>query len=116
MMNDTVILEEGEQMELPPGFRFHPNDEELITHYLTPKVLDGGFCARAMGEVDLNKCEPWDLPGNIPVKPCILGAASYSSCRFSNLSSNDVLISLFNYCSAVKGEQKWAKRNGTSSV
>ncbi|KAI6700541.1 hypothetical protein NL676_014865 [Syzygium grande] len=63
MMNDTVILEEGEQMELPPGFRFHPNDEELITHYLTPKVLDGGFCARAMGEVDLNKCEPWDLPG-----------------------------------------------------
>ncbi|KAF8012957.1 hypothetical protein BT93_I0962 [Corymbia citriodora subsp. variegata] len=63
MMNDAVIFEEDEQMELPPGFRFHPTDEELITHYLTPKVLNGSFHARAMGEVDLNKCEPWDLPG-----------------------------------------------------
>ncbi|XP_030516205.2 NAC domain-containing protein 92-like [Rhodamnia argentea] len=62
-MGDTVIFEENEELELPPGFRFHPTDEELITHYLTPKVLDGSFCARAMGEVDLNKCEPWDLPG-----------------------------------------------------
>nr|UBT01610.1 NAC transcription factor 05 [Litchi chinensis] len=50
------------QMELPPGFRFHPTDEELITHYLSPKVLDNCFSARAIGEVDLNKCEPWDLP------------------------------------------------------
>ncbi|KAJ8546049.1 hypothetical protein K7X08_018632 [Anisodus acutangulus] len=51
-----------EEMELPPGFRFHPTDEELITHYLAPKVLDSSFCARAIGEVDLNKVEPWDLP------------------------------------------------------
>ncbi|XP_009761662.1 NAC domain-containing protein 92-like [Nicotiana tabacum] len=51
-----------EEMELPPGFRFHPTDEELITHYLSPKVLDSSFCARAIGEVDLNKIEPWDLP------------------------------------------------------
>ncbi|KAH7554563.1 hypothetical protein ACOSP7_028012 [Xanthoceras sorbifolium] len=50
------------QMELPPGFRFHPTDEELISHYLTPKVFDNCFSARAIGEVDLNKCEPWDLP------------------------------------------------------
>ncbi|KAJ4835395.1 hypothetical protein Tsubulata_010559 [Turnera subulata] len=53
---------EEEQMELPPGFRFHPSDEELITHYLTQKVLDNNFLAIAIGEVDLNKCEPWDLP------------------------------------------------------
>ncbi|KAL5582259.1 hypothetical protein UlMin_014701 [Ulmus minor] len=53
---------EEEQMELPPGFRFHPTDEELITHYLSPKVMNNRFCARAIGEVDLNKCEPWDLP------------------------------------------------------
>lgn len=49
-------------MELPPGFRFHPTDEELITHYLSHKVLDSSFCARAVGDVDLNKVEPWDLP------------------------------------------------------
>ncbi|CAI0454078.1 unnamed protein product [Linum tenue] len=51
-----------EKMELPAGFRFHPTDEELITHYLSPKVVNESFCARAIGEVDLNKCEPWDLP------------------------------------------------------
>ncbi|CAI9767084.1 unnamed protein product [Fraxinus pennsylvanica] len=51
-----------EEIELPPGFRFHPTDEELITHYLSPKVINSSFSARAIGEVDLNKVEPWDLP------------------------------------------------------
>uniref|UniRef100_J3LE61 NAC domain-containing protein n=1 Tax=Oryza brachyantha TaxID=4533 RepID=J3LE61_ORYBR len=54
--------EEGEDMDLPPGFRFHPTDEELITHYLLRKAADPRFAARAVGEADLNKCEPWDLP------------------------------------------------------
>ncbi|EHA8592157.1 NAC domain-containing protein 79 [Cocos nucifera] len=49
-------------MELPPGFRFHPTDEELVTHYLCQKVMDARFNARAIGEVDLYKSEPWDLP------------------------------------------------------
>ncbi|WOK99903.1 NAC domain-containing protein [Canna indica] len=49
--------------QLPPGFRFHPTDEELITHYLTQKLTEPDFDARAVAEVDLNKCEPWDLPG-----------------------------------------------------
>ncbi|CAA3006001.1 CUP-SHAPED COTYLEDON 2-like [Olea europaea subsp. europaea] len=48
---------------LPPGFRFHPTDEELITYYLLKKVLDCNFTSRAIAEVDLNKCEPWQLPG-----------------------------------------------------
>lgn len=56
------IVRDGEDMELPPGFRFHPTDEELITHYLAPKVLESNFSARVIGEVDLNKVEPWDLP------------------------------------------------------
>ncbi|XP_065856365.1 NAC domain-containing protein 92 isoform X2 [Euphorbia lathyris] len=55
-------INSDDKLELPPGFRFHPTDEELITHYLSLKVLDTCFCARAIGEVDLNKCEPWDLP------------------------------------------------------
>lgn len=61
---ETVCGFEGheEEMELPPGFRFHPTDEELITYYLAPKVLDCNFSAKAIGEVDLNKVEPWDLP------------------------------------------------------
>lgn len=51
-----------DQMDLPPGFRFHPTDEELITHYLSPKVVDTSFSARAVCDVDLNKAEPWELP------------------------------------------------------
>ncbi|XVE68175.1 hypothetical protein DITRI_Ditri09bG0047700 [Diplodiscus trichospermus] len=62
MENISSFRKEDEQMELPPGFRFHPTDEELITHYLSKKVLNSCFCAIAIGEVDLNKCEPWDLP------------------------------------------------------
>lgn len=60
--NSSVFGGEEEQMELPPGFRFHPTDEELISHYLFPKVLDSNFSAKAIGEVDFTKCEPWDLP------------------------------------------------------
>ncbi|GMN56729.1 hypothetical protein TIFTF001_025846 [Ficus carica] len=47
---------------LPPGFRFHPTDEELITYYLAHKVSDSGFTSKAVAVVDLNKCEPWELP------------------------------------------------------
>lgn len=49
--------------DLPPGFRFHPTDEELITYYLIRKVTEFGFITRAIADVDLNKSEPWDLPG-----------------------------------------------------
>ncbi|WOH09679.1 hypothetical protein DCAR_0729137 [Daucus carota subsp. sativus] len=51
-----------EQMELPPGFRFHPTDEELITHYLSPKIHNKSFSSAAIAEVDLNNVEPWELP------------------------------------------------------
>ncbi|KAK8589053.1 hypothetical protein V6N13_087930 [Hibiscus sabdariffa] len=50
------------ETHLPPGFRFHPTDEELITYYLLKKVLDSSFTGRAIAEVDLNKSEPWELP------------------------------------------------------
>ncbi|KAL8250499.1 hypothetical protein R6Q59_034192 [Mikania micrantha] len=52
-----------DQLDMPPGFRFHPTDEELITNYLLNKVADDQFFAKAIGEVDMNKTEPWDLPG-----------------------------------------------------
>ncbi|KAH7682609.1 NAC domain-containing protein [Dioscorea alata] len=62
-MLEKYIYVAMEESTLPPGFRFHPTDEELITYYLTHKVSDYGFVSRAIAEVDLNKCEPWDLPG-----------------------------------------------------
>ncbi|KAK8968711.1 Protein CUP-SHAPED COTYLEDON 2 [Platanthera guangdongensis] len=53
---------DAHEAHLPPGFRFHPTDEELIAHYLFKKVLDSNFTSRAIAEIDLNKCEPWELP------------------------------------------------------
>ncbi|KAJ1401543.1 NAC domain [Sesbania bispinosa] len=54
---------EYQQLKLPPTYRFHPTDEELINDFLVKKVLDNSFCVIAIAEVDLNKCEPWDFPG-----------------------------------------------------
>ncbi|KAJ1389321.1 NAC domain [Sesbania bispinosa] len=62
-MEEAVVVNKGDEaLDLPPGFRFHPTDEEIITCYLTEKVLNSNFSAIAIGEADLNKCEPWDLP------------------------------------------------------
>ncbi|KAF8405590.1 hypothetical protein HHK36_010497 [Tetracentron sinense] len=54
--------EDINEQGLPPGFRFHPTDEELITFYLASKVFNGTFCGVEIAEVDLNRCEPWELP------------------------------------------------------
>ncbi|KAM0927447.1 hypothetical protein ACQ4PT_002881 [Festuca glaucescens] len=51
-----------QQLELQPGFRFDPANEEIITSYLILKVLDRTFITTAVGEVDLDKCELWELP------------------------------------------------------
>ncbi|PUZ51576.1 hypothetical protein GQ55_6G199100 [Panicum hallii var. hallii] len=53
----------GGGLDMPPGFRFNPSDEEIITFYLTPKVQQRSFTCAAIGEVDLNGAEPWELPG-----------------------------------------------------
>ncbi len=48
---------------VPPGFRFHPTDEELVAYYLKRKVSGRSIEADVIGVVELYKCEPWDLPG-----------------------------------------------------
>ncbi|KAI5427828.1 NAC domain-containing protein 87 [Lathyrus oleraceus] len=63
-MEEPIVVNKGEEqvLDLPPGFRFHPTDAEIIVCYLTEKVKNSRFSATAIGEADLNKCEPWDLP------------------------------------------------------
>lgn len=58
----NLFLQAAGKMNLPTGFRFHPTDEELITHYLAPKLSDSSFSATVISELDTNKIEPWNLP------------------------------------------------------
>ncbi|XP_044506985.1 NAC domain-containing protein 71-like [Mangifera indica] len=49
-------------MSLPPGFRFHPTDEELVAYYLDRKITGRTIELEIIPEIDLYKHEPWDLP------------------------------------------------------
>jgi len=55
------------ELNLPPGFRFHPTDEELVVHYLCRKVARQQLPVPIIAEVDLYKFDPWDLPGAWPL-------------------------------------------------
>ncbi|XP_039039978.1 NAC domain-containing protein 83-like [Hibiscus syriacus] len=52
-------------LRLPPGFRFHPTDEELVVQYLRRKVLAWPLPASIIPEVDVCKADPWELPGDL---------------------------------------------------
>ncbi|GAV72893.1 NAM domain-containing protein [Cephalotus follicularis] len=54
-------------MDMPPGFRFYPTEEELVSFYLHKK-LDGKIeklnmlMDRVIPTLDIYECNPWDLP------------------------------------------------------
>ncbi|EXB40352.1 NAC domain-containing protein 29 [Morus notabilis] len=52
-------------LRLPPGFRFHPTDEELVVQYLKRKAFSHPLPASIIPEVDVCKSDPWDLPGDL---------------------------------------------------
>lgn len=54
----------NQKLDLPPGFRFHPTDDELVTHYLCRKCAAQPISVPIIAEIDLYKFNPWDLPGN----------------------------------------------------
>ncbi|KAI7981097.1 NAC domain-containing protein 1 [Camellia lanceoleosa] len=47
---------------LPPGFRFHPTDEELIMFYLKNQATSKPCPISIIPEVDIYKFDPWELP------------------------------------------------------
>ncbi|XP_042042700.1 NAC transcription factor 56-like [Salvia splendens] len=57
---ESTDLSTGPQ--LPPGFRFHPTDEELVVYYLKKKIASAPLPAAIIAEVDLYKFDPWELP------------------------------------------------------
>ncbi|AET03821.2 putative transcription factor NAM family [Medicago truncatula] len=46
---------------VPPGFRFHPTDGELVGYYLRKKVASHKIDLDVIKEIDLYRIEPWDL-------------------------------------------------------
>lgn len=59
-MEDVNLAVNG-QSRVPPGFRFHPTEEELLHYYLRKKVAYEKIDLDVIREVDLNKLEPWDI-------------------------------------------------------
>ncbi|XP_020227944.1 NAC domain-containing protein 71 [Cajanus cajan] len=47
---------------LPPGFRFHPTDEELVGYYLKRKVEGLEIELEVIPVIDFYKFDPWELP------------------------------------------------------
>ena len=52
-------------LRLPPGFRFHPTDEELVVQYLRRKALSFPLPASIIPDIDISKFTPRDLPGGL---------------------------------------------------
>ncbi|KAJ8761080.1 hypothetical protein K2173_000759 [Erythroxylum novogranatense] len=49
---------------LPPGFRFHPTDQELIVYYLEKKIASSSSPeVSIIADVNIYKFNPWELPG-----------------------------------------------------
>ncbi|XP_057728780.1 NAC transcription factor 56 [Arachis stenosperma] len=61
-MESTDSSTGSQQPNLPPGFRFHPTDEELVVHYLKKKAASAPLPVAIIAEVDLYKFDPWELP------------------------------------------------------
>ncbi|EES12564.1 hypothetical protein BDA96_06G177000 [Sorghum bicolor] len=62
---------------VPPGFRFHPTDEELVDYYLRKKVAMKKIDLDVIKDVDLYKIEPWDLQ-----EKCRIGAEEQNEWYF----------------------------------
>ncbi|XP_062091302.1 NAC domain-containing protein 43-like [Humulus lupulus] len=60
-MPDSMSISVNGQSQVPPGFRFHPTEEELLQYYLKKKVSNQSIDLDVIRDVDLNKLEPWDI-------------------------------------------------------
>ncbi|KAK6938520.1 NAC domain [Dillenia turbinata] len=46
---------------IPPGFRFHPTEEELVGYYLNTKINSLKIDLDVIVDIDLYRMEPWDI-------------------------------------------------------
>lgn len=61
----------GDGKIFPPGFRFHPTDEELVLFYLKKKMCRRRHSFDVIAETDVYKWDPEELPGITTITtPC----------------------------------------------
>lgn len=84
-MENLTFLKNG-VLRLPPGFRFHPTDEELVLQYLMKKALSSPLPAAVIPDADVCRFDPWDLPGDLERERYFFSTreAKYSNGRRSN--------------------------------
>ncbi|XP_051126773.1 NAC domain-containing protein 37 isoform X2 [Andrographis paniculata] len=58
---DNTAAAAAAESSVPPGFRFHPTDEELVGYYLRKKVASQKIDLDVIRDIDLYRIEPWDL-------------------------------------------------------
>ncbi|GMP48054.1 hypothetical protein CsSME_00015548 [Camellia sinensis var. sinensis] len=75
------LLEKSMEMEscVPPGFRFHPTEEELVEYYLKRKINSLKIDLDVIVDIDLYRIEPWDIQDR-----CRLGYEEQSEWYFFN--------------------------------
>ncbi|MBA0585467.1 NAC domain-containing protein 17 isoform X2 [Gossypium raimondii] len=64
----TVDSGFGDDQVWPPGFRFHPTDEELVLYYLKRKICKKRLKLDIIRETDVYKRDPEELPGQSVLK------------------------------------------------
>ncbi|KAL0372895.1 UNVERIFIED_CONTAM: NAC domain-containing protein 43 [Sesamum calycinum] len=60
-MSEDMSLSVNGHSKVPPGFRFHPTEEELLQYYLRKKLACEKIDLDVIRDVDLNKLEPWEI-------------------------------------------------------
>lgn len=57
---------------VPPGFRFHPTEEELVGYYLKRKVNSLKIDLDVIVDIDLYRMEPWDIEGTYVIMDLLI--------------------------------------------
>lgn len=116
-MESTDSSTGSQQPNLPPGFRFHPTDEELVVHYLKKKAASAPLPVAIIAEVDLYKFDPWELPGTSNSTQGIRRFKLYVQNQNGSPLFSSVLMFLFVFFDwFLQLRQRLGSKSGTSSA
>ncbi|KAL0015185.1 hypothetical protein SO802_002254 [Lithocarpus litseifolius] len=101
---------------MPVGFRFHPTDEELVSHYLRLKMEGNDSQVHVIPEVNACKWEPSDLPKFSVIKSDDQEWFFFSPRHFKSSNSNRTNRATKSGYWKVTGKDRKIKAKGTDNV